>query len=387
MQVGQYNPGAAAAGSGVVAVAYQNRKLLMKLAKQAANMGKAWQSNKRQKTSNKKKEYKKPTRKQATVLPKGDEVGTYTVSSRHRSKKRKQKTVKQEIKALKKRLGSLPSKSIKVVKLTTPIRLKNTVEANYVSVFFMRINRQTDIFAQCQDVFDIDYTDTKSSIRVSQLYTQIRLANNTNTNVKVSYQFVRCSDDDNEGYLANVVEYGNDREDWQTGVSAPIIVPRSGANINSAEIPENMLLDIDSGHHNTKFFGVHTNKFTPIGDVVKARIGPSDTMKIARTFPSQIFKPEDIFNEANTYRNKDLYILFKLEGDLVQRTGGTGTDLVGFSPAALIGSRFISYSLSTFDGQGQRLNDYRSDTDRTNLTTFGQIVEDGPAFQNYQDAN
>ncbi len=369
-----YRPMASAAMGALL----RNRDVQRALARAAARQARSLFGYSQPKT-----EYKSANNKHSVVLPKGDEMGSFEVTARKRKRKKSKPSVKKDIRKLKKRMGDLPTKSVKMVKKTVPFKLRVNSSPNYVSCFFMPVRTQTDLFNEITDVFDVDYTLKKTSIQVTKAFHQIRLANNTNANIKVSYQYVKCVDDDQESYVTNVLEYGRDRGDW-TLIDQPTVTPAVGPNSNTALIPENFQLSIDDGFHNAKVFGVHPQKWEPMGPVLKARIGPSDTLKISRTIPAQVFKPENNLNEAFRYKQKDVFIMFKLEGDLVQKTGLTDTNLIGFSPTALIGSHFISYNLSTYDGLGQRIHSYTSLTDRTNLTTFGQMVEDSPDIEDYK---
>lgn len=234
-----------------------------------------------------------------------------------RGRKRKKKTMRQEIKQVRK---LIPKKSRMTYRDFRTLYM--SVAQNQRRVYDITMFTKDDLreYAQNlrqQDVNAVaDYHATNSSVAMSLFY-KLELKNNMTSNAKVSYVFFVCKDDDNEapaakiredlinrGYIQNSVD-GETAANYTTGPNYASYHPMH-LNFNAG------------GYHYPVFGGASISRaWRQIGKVQNATLGPGDstTVKFSRklTYKPEVLRDEQVQTYLSGY---DFRLVVVVGGDL-----------------------------------------------------------------------
>ncbi len=315
-----------------------------------------------------------------TVKPHGDSEGSYRVSKRKRKTTKRKPSLKREVAKLKKRVGKQPPVSRTMVRNLVPLQLEFAIGASADS------NKKHLYMVKCFDHVDIEAAlaagllAANTRIKLANIYTQYRLRNFYLGNAEIKYQFVRCMDDDAESYIQNVREESSARGISSNGEQAIV-----AASATTNEFPAHLAINMDSEQFMTKCFGVHANKFKPMGQVATTVLGPGDTLKLSQKLGSRIYKPETFDQEAFSFLSGDIFLIMTVVGDLAFQNPGDGSapKLATFDGHCLVGSRFQSFDVVSYDGEGIRTLAVDSTFDDTNITSAGvrRITNEDPTLE------
>jgi hypothetical protein len=314
-----------------------------------------------------------------TAIPQGDFVGKRILRNKTSKRRKRPKSLKSEVRALKKRVGK-QLKSTHCYREQIPLILRND-EINQAKIYsiqnfdYARIEKGIDAIQGFSGTEDFRAANT--SVKITNGMIVYRLKNMANTNVKVKYQPVRCMEDDNDDHLQNLVEYYGDH-----GVT----ISKSGAAAASATTaykPPSIVLS-HGGNSLINCFGLHQYKWKPMAPVQTVRMGPGDDIVIRVKIPDFTYKPERHDQESFTHMNKlDIELLVHCDGDFVLGPEGVNEDVVGQCGHRIVGSQFIRYNVVVPDKYGLKTFELVSQYDGTNLpkATARSITNQDPAIE------
>lgn len=313
-----------------------------------------------------------PKQPSSVYKPHGDASGKKRIAAaRKKTRKRKPKTVKQEVRAIKKRLGRLPPNTVDTVKGMRPMTLTSPV--NFKTVYFIKCRLDDSSYdVNAASVSGVDLTDSECRLRILNRFARYDFLNFGNNNCSLKYAFYKCVDDSDDSYLTNMKE-----EAAVVGATITDTVnTRATASSTVNEIPEYIEIGMTLPESHAQVFHVDPQTWKQVGAQQRVTLGPGDTISVAESFGDYLFSPFKRNNDPRQYHNNDLYLLLEVTGAVAKMpvTDPTAPNLIGYSGADLYATAFESFKMVINDGEGRKILTASNDIVGTNFDTTAQVI-------------
>jgi hypothetical protein len=169
-----------------------------------------------------------------------------------------------------------------------------------------------------------DYSTENTRVKMS-LYYKLAIKNNATVNAEFRYAFYKCTDNDNEGILTDILEELGDRG----YTNLPSVNARTNATATSSVLPARLVFDATNGTDNPYHIPVFGNRsvtrgWKQMGGVQTVTLGPGDTMNIIWSKKNFTYDAENLDQEAFTHlKNAAFHLLIDLQGSLAHDDGNT----------------------------------------------------------------
>lgn len=209
----------------------------------------------------------------------------------------------------------------------------------------------------------VDYTAENTSVKISTFY-KLMCKNNATGNVKIRYALYKCTDDDGESILTNILEGLGDR--GYTGL--PSVTASSAATATASYQPQQLIFGATTPFH-VPIFGIYETKrkWKQLGKVQSATIGPGDSFDIVKAIKF-VYKPEVNDNEPFTYqKNYTYHLIVDLMGEISHDQ--TNDQLIGRSGYQLDCEEQRNITACYSNPKGLNEIEYSDTLTDTNFTT------------------
>lgn len=267
-------------------------------------------------------------RRRANVRPDGTSKGRYAMITK-RGRKRRKKSVKSQLKALKRIIPAMSTKLFRdfntIVLSTTSVNRQSYYDINCFDKTVLS-NYAANLTA-VDSAAAADYSASNSKIKMD-LYFKLMMKNNMTTNAKLSYVFYVCKDDDNESPLECVLEELTDRGYTSLPSTSGPDAATATASIKPfrAEFGEGI-------HHVPLFSGAALRRnWRQVGKVKTAHLGPGDTVDLVYSRKNYKYEQEykDQENSFSHIKGMDVRLVVVCQGALAhdssnhQKVGRSG---------------------------------------------------------------
>lgn len=319
------------------------------------------------------------------VMRDGTTSGSFTIPKKKKSKRKsgkRKKSVKTQLKEVRR---LIPKKSYLTTRLFEPICMA-TNSVNTRKIFNVRVWNKTDYAGwvsslAAQDTANrSDYTSTNSNIQMSQ-YFKLCLKNAKTSNVKFSYAFYVCKDDDNENPVQEIREELVDRGYLNAGT----IVGEAAATATQSLLPGHLNFTSPDDLHAPCFVGgALARNWKKIGKVKSATISPGSSAEIKYsrkiTYVKEAFDQDASFNHLRKY---DVYLVIDCMGEIAH--DNTNKLKVGYASWQLDCVRQQQVLVTYANARGLREVNYSDNIENTGFTT--PVVADNFASEITQAIN
>ncbi len=294
------------------------------------------------------------------IMPRS--IRTDGVSKRFRSKSGGPKGKKSLLKRVRALEGNKAPDTVVHANHSQPIFM-NTGSPNFKAYHEIPCLTHTDMDTAIGSINGIDYRTVNSSMKFRNVKLSVNLKCAQTGNVKVKYQFMRCSD---SGGISPIDEL----RIWLVERGLTIATSKgtaTAASATTAYIPARQLFNDDELEY--PMYSVNTDThWAPMSKVKTAVIGPGGTFSANQFIKEIIYKPEiQDGNDVAFLKNFDYMCIVVLCGDVVhQQTTNTG--LVGYGGWRMEGSFRHTYDIRVSDGAGAKILSYSTGLIDTNLS-------------------
>lgn len=286
-------------------------------------------------------------------------LSTGSLQKKTKKKRRvKKTTIASRVKALEK---NAPQFSFKEFSYVIPVtQSTGTTNRRIMSESILLDRARIEGFIN--NLGGVDFTVDNSSVKLSNIYLEMFLVNQTTANVQLRYKWYMCKDDDNESVLDNMREGLIDRGLGFTNT----VTTKVASSAVTAEVPRNLALD--EAEMEFPMYSVREvdRKWTGLSGVTKAMLGPGDSVNIVKTLKQIVYRPEDHDNEPFTYmKGYNVHLVWDIVGALGHNTV-TNTNLVVHTGYRMDGKMKAKLNVKFADERGLREKEITSEFTRLN---------------------